>query len=697
MAAFPAVALLAATAGAGSEPRAPPARGADVEASASVHDAGGWRPRWLDFEDAEVTAGTAFEGCTAAVRAARASPEPREPAVERVAFPAVRAASPLPGGLRAPVFAFFVLLSRPFADETVVRLLHAAQAPRHLWLLHADLKADAGMVERLRTAVEAHANVHLMATRHRVQWGGFSMVDALLDGIATALYGVRGPGWRGFDYLINLSDTDLLLRTEPELSAFFAPFAAARRSFVGVKTKASDSFRWEMHAELRKLTFLQCGGHGFAVLNATAADLFPNHRRCCYGRSGPIIYGRVPFALARLPADAAVLHGSQWVALHADAAAALLTHPAASRIVRGFRHTFLSDEAVVQTALMAAPELRERLINHNLRHIDWPHGYGNPELYWRDAGETHDGGPLMLTAEHAAQLFVSEAIAARKADPTVDGGRLFALWDAWMAHKKALPAADQRASSYAHSPRRTLRAAAAAAAAARARTHGGGGDGGGVADGDGDGDGEEGTEDEEPLALSQPPIGASLVAERADLSHVRVPPGPGELDALVAAGHSAQSAAREIAAREASLQSWVPHYGHVDNVTHYYLDYFEQLRQHEAHGAAAHVARASDGVPMAPAPFVDAPPSLRAAGERLPPLVEPESEDGAPAVPLATVEFADGARCECDGAPCRARHTCCPHLLGQQGSYLCGLSRRARAGAATPPQARPPSGAAAGS
>ena len=44
--------------------------------------------------------------------------------------------------------------------------------------------------------------------------------------------------------------------------------------------------------------------------------------------------------------------------------------------------TYMSDETFLQTALMNAPAaVRGSLVNHNLRYIDWPHGYGDPSAY----------------------------------------------------------------------------------------------------------------------------------------------------------------------------------------------------------------------------------------------------------------------------------------------------------------------------
>ena len=51
----------------------------------------------------------------------------------------------------------------------------------------------------------------------------------------------------------------------------------------------------------------------------------------------------------------------------------------------------MSDETFVQTALMNSP-FRASVVNHNLRYIDWPHGYGDASVYWHSIGERHISG-----------------------------------------------------------------------------------------------------------------------------------------------------------------------------------------------------------------------------------------------------------------------------------------------------------------
>jgi hypothetical protein len=60
------------------------------------------------------------------------------------------------------------------------------------------------------------------------------------------------------------------------------------------------------------------------------------------------------------------------------------------------------------------PQHRASTINHNLRHIDWPHGYGDPNAYYHKVGQRHWSGPMVLRSEHFEALAASPALFARK-------------------------------------------------------------------------------------------------------------------------------------------------------------------------------------------------------------------------------------------------------------------------------------------
>jgi hypothetical protein len=95
----------------------------------------------------------------------------------------------------------------------------------------------------------------------------------------------------------------------------------------------------------------------------------------------------------------------------------------------------MSDETFVQTALHYSP-YSSGVVNHNLRLIDWPHGYGDPNTYWESVGPRHTSGPMVLTGSRFEVAATSPAIFARKIDVEATGGASFLQrWDQWMSAK----------------------------------------------------------------------------------------------------------------------------------------------------------------------------------------------------------------------------------------------------------------------
>lgn len=110
-----------------------------------------------------------------------------------------------------PRLVYFVLTSRPSAAAVVERLLRSLYHPSHLFLLHADLKMNASNFGELAGLAALRPNVHLLKTRRMVQWGGFSMVLAMLDGLASFVDRID------FDFFLNIADSELSLRTNEEV------------------------------------------------------------------------------------------------------------------------------------------------------------------------------------------------------------------------------------------------------------------------------------------------------------------------------------------------------------------------------------------------------------------------------------------------------------------------------------------------
>lgn len=354
--------------------------------------------------------------------------------------------SPLPLADAAPggpavKMVYFILASRKYAHETINRNVNALQRPgalaavgsneSNLFLLHIDAKMSAEDTEHLRARVEQRPDVYHIRKPRAVMWAGWSMVLALLDAMASLVHRRLG-----FEYVINLSDADLTLRTDGEIRAFFTQFPG--RSIMSIVARNRDPRRYKLHENFRRNCWFECAhGSAWAVASPTGEALdgmkVIQKRKCCWSRSAPIFYTPHTLSCAnqQLPG---VFHGSQWVSLHRSLVYHTVLHPTAKSVTTGMEMTLLPDEAWIQTIAVNSP-LRRTLIASHLRFIEWPQLHGDANKYWASLGPQFHGGPMVLNAtlmEHKA--FLTSAMFARKVDPSIYSDVL-ATWDAWFAPK----------------------------------------------------------------------------------------------------------------------------------------------------------------------------------------------------------------------------------------------------------------------
>ena len=587
-------------------------------------------PTMLDFNDASIDSlpGQEMQSLAAGCRAAAAerlgrAPDERVPLRSRLESPIVHDA-PKGGGVS---IAYLVMAHRAFAHASVGRLIRVLWDRAHLFMLHFDLRANTSMIEFLHSKFESAPNIRFMEHRRAVGWGAFSMVSVLLEAMATAF---GSPP--GFDFFINLSDADLPLRTNAELTGFLGGFRG--RSFVSVKFPHVDELRYHAHAHMRRSSWLECSGRGFLVVNQTAATLFGNEpRRCCYARSGPIVYAPLPLGRPAPPDGWEFFHGSQWGILARDAVEYLLRAPRAVAFAQHLELTYMSDETFLQTALMNAPTaIRRSLVNHNLRYIDWPHGYGDPTAYWRAVGMRHASGPMVLSSELMGAVLGSGAAFARKIDLEAAEGVAFVdAWDKWMTLKMAADAATATASVEMEAATATASGAAAAAAPAAAAAAAASAEAGAKPEAHGHGQSD------------QPAIAADLLAEDPTLRAIATPPLAAEREGVGAA---------EV------MERWPPravHYGHEDVMHKQFTPQppppppppskgrgVAPWRGPNMEGAESEVARRAAAEVAA---------EVAVAEEALPPARRSPPQ-------LARIVFSDGSACSCH-VGCAATHECC--------------------------------------
>lgn len=258
----------------------------------------------------------------------------------------------------------------------VGRLLRSIAAPGNRYLVHVDATAREGV----RSAIAAQARdvpgVELLPSR-ACRWGGFSLVAVELDAMRRLL---REPGWTHY---VNLSGQDLPLVSQTSLEKQLR--AAPARSWVDWFDPLDNGWGNPYHP---------VGTPEFADVRSRVEGVYvevPRSRRIV----------RVPGLRRRLPDSVEWFGGSQWRVLARDVCRYLVEDPAARRLARFFRHTFVPDESFVQTALLNAP-VHHDLVNDSRRHIRW-----SPTIH-------------TFRREDYDELDRSDAWFARKFDPSVD-------------------------------------------------------------------------------------------------------------------------------------------------------------------------------------------------------------------------------------------------------------------------------------
>ena len=77
--------------------------------------------------------------------------------------------------------AYLIMGHRPYAHETIGRLVSALWDPAHLFLVHLDGRTNASTVSALHRLLGTSPNVRFMRPRRSVGWGAFSMVEVMLS------------------------------------------------------------------------------------------------------------------------------------------------------------------------------------------------------------------------------------------------------------------------------------------------------------------------------------------------------------------------------------------------------------------------------------------------------------------------------------------------------------------------------------
>lgn len=275
------------------------------------------------------------------------------------------------------MLAYFLLVHRFPAQFK--RLLRAIHDPANLYAVHIDRRGGAALHADIAAFAADYPNVRLIESRDAV-WGGYSLVDAELRGMAELL--ARDTRWTHF---INLSGQDYPLQPQPAIAAFLR------------RRPDTEFIRVLDQARIRPATLNRIATRwderGGAVTDSGVARAMPA--------------GVVPFI------------GTQWKIVTRAFCRHACEAPRAATIRQFYRGTFIPDEALFQTILMNGAPYGQ-IVADDLRLIDWvPDG----PIKLR---------PRTFTTADAALLTGSANLFARKFDAETDAGILTIL-DAHLA------------------------------------------------------------------------------------------------------------------------------------------------------------------------------------------------------------------------------------------------------------------------
>jgi hypothetical protein len=247
------------------------------------------------------------------------------------------------------------------------RLFKAIYDPCNCYLVHVDKRSGVAMLDEVRDFLAPYANADVLKAKN-AQWGGYSLVDAELRGMAHLLNADRT--WTHF---INLSGQDFPLCTQAQIIARLD--ANPGREFIRVLDQ--EKVRPDTMRRVRRFYIEWADG-----VRGTSIDR-------------PFLRDAVPYI------------GTQWMIASRRFCAFVSADARARRFKDFYRNTFIPDEGLFQTLMMNTAE-HGVIVNDDLRMIDWiPDG----DIKLR---------PRTYGVADAAALLSSRSLFARKFDASVD-------------------------------------------------------------------------------------------------------------------------------------------------------------------------------------------------------------------------------------------------------------------------------------
>ncbi|KAJ6642112.1 Xylosyltransferase oxt [Pseudolycoriella hygida] len=231
----------------------------------------------------------------------------------------------------------FLLTLNGRAVRQVHRLLKSLYNKNHFYYIHVDERQDYMYRELLKLEAKA-SNIRLARKRYSTIWGGASLLKMLLAAMTDLLH----LHWK-WDFVINLSESDFLVKTTDKL----VDFLSANRDRNFVKSHGREVQRFIQKQGLDK-TFVECDTHMWRVGDR------------------------------ELPKGIQIDGGSDWVALSRDFVE-YVTSEEKDELISGllkiFHHTLLPAESFFHTALRNS-KFCGTYVDNNLHVTNWKRRLG---------------------------------------------------------------------------------------------------------------------------------------------------------------------------------------------------------------------------------------------------------------------------------------------------------------------------------
>lgn len=254
------------------------------------------------------------------------------------------------------------------APHQLERLARSLQHEHAQVFVHLDAKSDMTAFRHL----ESNGLVRYIRNRVPVSWGTYSLVQATINGFREML-----DVTESFDFFNLLSAQDYPIKP----IGYIHDYLARHRGSAFLHCLSINNEWLEGGIRLRKWDFGTLPFRGKYRLQAVW-NFFAPARRIPMGLEP---YGR-----------------SQWFTMPPDCIAYVLEYLEQNpKVERYFRFTWAADEVVFQTILYNS-EYRSRIVNDNLRYIDWSEGKTNPKTFTLNDLEALAQTPALFARKFAA-------------------------------------------------------------------------------------------------------------------------------------------------------------------------------------------------------------------------------------------------------------------------------------------------------